>query len=236
MDKFKIKYLGHSAFLVETEKCYLMFDYTGTNSEYGYTTKQAVIDFDDYKDKRLYMFQSHNHFDHYNRKIHNKALDYENIVTILGDIESDAKRTINIVPDDINDINDEIRVYAGRSTDLGVCFLVDLGDLVIFHSGDNADWGGYEQENAIYYEEIDFLSSIDLKINIAFVPICNFMGKRSDNMTKGALYMVEKMNPDYIIPMHGGGYEHNYEEFAKDVKEKGITNKVIIMKKIGDEV
>lgn len=234
MEKFKIKYLGHSAFLVETDKCYLMFDYAGTTSESGYMVVQSEIDFDNYKDKKLHMFQSHNHFDHYNRVIHKKALEYANVVTILGDIESDFKNTINMLPREIRKL-DNITIYTGASTDLGVCFLIDLDGFVIFHGGDNADWGDDDPLNKVYYEEIDYLSNIGLNVNIAFIPICNFVGERPINMTKGALYAIEKMKPDLVVPMHGAGNEHLYEEFADDAKIAGYKNKIVCMKKIGSE-
>jgi len=236
MNKFKVKYLGHSSFLVETDKCYLMFDYTGSVNEDEYEIMQADINFDDFKDKRLYMFQSHDHFDHYNKVLHEKISKYDNIVTILGDIKSKLKNTISMTAYDINDINNEIRVYAGRSTDLGVCFLIDLDGFVIFHSGDNADWGDGVPNNAIYYEEIDFFSNIDLKVDLVFIPICNFFGERPNDMTKGAIYAIEKLNPDYVFPMHGDGREQLYSDFADDAKKAGIKNKIICMKKIGDEV
>lgn len=54
----KITYLGHSGFLVETEEHYLLFDY--------YTGKLPVF----LSEKKLTVFVSHSHQDHYNREIY----------------------------------------------------------------------------------------------------------------------------------------------------------------------
>ena len=234
MDKFKVRYLGHSAFLVEIDSCYLMFDYAGSTGDSGFNVNQANINFGDYIDKPLYMFGSHDHFDHYNRELHKKASSYDNIITILGDVESNFKNTVTMSPRESKRIGG-VTIYTGASTDLGVCFLIDLGKFVIFHSGDNADWGDDNPMNKVYYEEINYFSNINLKVDLAFIPICNFFGDRPENMTKGAIYAIEKLNPEYVLPMHGGGNEYLYKDFAEDAKKFGIDNKIVCMKKIGDE-
>lgn len=53
----KITYLGHSGFLVETKEHYLLFDY--------YTGKLPVF----LPEKKLTVFVSHSHQDHYNKEI-----------------------------------------------------------------------------------------------------------------------------------------------------------------------
>lgn len=53
----KITYLGHSGFLAETEEHYLLFDY--------YTGKLPVF----LPEKKLTVFVSHSHQDHYNKEI-----------------------------------------------------------------------------------------------------------------------------------------------------------------------
>ena len=52
-----ITYLGHSGFLVETETAYFLFDYIrGTLPEFS-------------EKKKLYVFASHAHKDHWNPEI-----------------------------------------------------------------------------------------------------------------------------------------------------------------------
>jgi len=230
--QFKVKYLGHSAFLVDTDKYYLIFDYSGTTNEGGYGVTQVDIDFENYQDKKIIMFGSHDHFDHYNRDIHEKAQKYNNITTVLGDINCDFERTISMKPREIKRL-DDITIYTAGSTDMGVCFLVDLGNLVIFHGGDNADWGDGDPDNDLYYEELEYLSNIGLNIDIAFIPICNFMGERPIKMIDGSLFAIEVLKPEYVFPMHAASREYIYEDFAKDVIKS--TTQIICMKKIGEE-
>ena len=233
--KYTIKYLGHSAFLVTTQKYYLFFDYVGTvKKNMRKNLEEEFIDFENYKDKKIIMFYSHNHFDHYNKELHEKTQKYENIISVLGDIKSDLENTITIKPRETKHI-DDITIHAGASTDLGVCYLINIDGFTIYHGGDNAAWDDVEEMQKKYYREINYIASFGLNINIAFIPICKFTGRRPKWITEGAIYLVKVFNPDVVVPMHSAGKEDLYNKFYIDALEEGCNNKVICMEKLGQE-
>lgn len=228
--KYTIQYLGHSAFVVDIEDYYLFFDYVGTTRFLNYKVEEKEINFDDYQDKKVLMFNSHNHFDHYNKKIHKKAHEYKNITTILGDISSNLNNTISIKPREEKRI-DDIIIHTGDSTDMGVCYLIDINGFKIYYGGDNADWG--YGDNSLYYKEIDYLSNIHSDIDLAFIPVCNFDGERPKNITEGAIYSIKKFNLKLVIPMHAAGREYLYKEFEEDLLKSDCNNKIICMEELG---
>ena len=68
----KITYIGHSGFAVELEDKILLFDY--------YKGELPVLD----RSKRLYVFVSHRHGDHYNREILSFREKRENVTYIFS--------------------------------------------------------------------------------------------------------------------------------------------------------
>ena len=59
----KVTYLNHSGFLVETETKVLLFDY------YTEGARKVYFDPKDYPEKDIFVFVSHAHEDHYDRRI-----------------------------------------------------------------------------------------------------------------------------------------------------------------------
>ena len=68
----KITYIHHSSFSVELEKCILIFDY--------FKGKLPKFDIN----KKLYVFSSHSHHDHYNKCIFDLEKIHPNVVYILS--------------------------------------------------------------------------------------------------------------------------------------------------------
>ena len=57
-----ITYINHSGFCIETDSCYIIFDYFNG----------ALPEFED---KPIYIFSSHGHQDHFNRELFNRFDD-----------------------------------------------------------------------------------------------------------------------------------------------------------------
>ena len=72
----KITYIHHSGFLVETDRCYYLFDYE----------KGSLPEMD--ATKQIFVLSSHGHHDHYNAEIFSVLNNYgmQNISAILSDI------------------------------------------------------------------------------------------------------------------------------------------------------
>jgi len=205
-----ITYLGHSAFIVQSDRRVLIFDPT------------APLNFGQFGGLPVICFASHSHNDHYGQVLHDGSQSYENVRWILGDIKSKLPRTVIMKGRESREL-DGVTIRTAGSTDAGVCFLVETDGLCLFHAGDNADWGDPGDEKA-YHKEIDYLVRLGKSIDAAFLPVCTFSGQRPPRMTVGALYAMEALQPKLVIPMHGNGRENLYREFAQDAAAKGFTN------------
>lgn len=132
----KITYLEHSGFAVECDDYVLIFDYYKGN----------LPQFD--KDKKICVFASHVHYDHFKKKIFTWAEEYENIHYILSDdIEAAGPKaqTEHIGADADFNIWD-LRIHTLKSTDEGVAFLVRVKEKTFFHAGD-LNWWYWEEED-----------------------------------------------------------------------------------------
>lgn len=187
----KVTYIDHSGFMIELEHTILVFDY--------YQGSVPAFDLN----KKVYVFASHAHQDHFNREI----LDWQ------GDIEWILSKDIRIKPTDrihqvkanssyvINDIQCETL----RSTDQGVAFLVQAEGISIYHAGD-LNWWHWEGENTIgenreakeaFLKEMDKLKS--KAFDLAFVPLDP---RQDEQFSWGMLRFLKSTESKLIFPMH----------------------------------
>ncbi|MCL2462860.1 MAG: MBL fold metallo-hydrolase [Defluviitaleaceae bacterium] len=225
----RIWYLGHSAWCVETEKKRLVFDYVSPAAKSG-GLESGIVNPADLRDKDLVFFASHSHADHYDRALHKESAAWPHVTWVLGDI-SPLGNGVKVKGRSTLQAGN-MTVHTAKSTDAGCCFLTEADGLRVFHAGDNADWGD-PGDGTAYYAEIDYLASLGIPVDAAFIPVCTFSGERPACMTRGALYAVRKLDPKYVFPMHGNGREYLYEEFRRDA-EKELQNPIICMKRPGD--
>ena len=105
----KVTYLDHSGFLVELEDAYFLFDY--------YKGRLPQIDLE----KKMFVFVSHVHHDHYRKDIFNLRKHFREIRYVLSsDIEIKAEKDIvQMQPNEKKEVmGAEIRTL--RSTDEGL--------------------------------------------------------------------------------------------------------------------
>ncbi|MEG0177172.1 MAG: MBL fold metallo-hydrolase [Anaerorhabdus sp.] len=214
----KITYIGHSGFLIECDSVNLLFDY--------YEGSIPKIEYD----KKLIVFVSHFHHDHFNKGIFNLFKTHPNVSYVFS---SDVKTTheIDVVVSENEKVlfeNCDIQTY--KSTDSGVAFLVKVENETIYHAGDLNLWLWNEetkednqsmQEN--YSKEIDKLK--DIKIDIAFLPLDP---RQEEYEFSGIEEFVSKIEVDTIFPMHFWNdysiierYNANHEHKVVDIKRKG---------------
>ena len=172
----KVLFLSHSGFFIEYQECVLIFDYyEGTIPEIS-------------SEKQIYVFASHAHYDHFQKKIFEWVRDYQNITYILSDDiteKGSADRIISVAPRQVICV-DDLKIQTFRSTDEGVAFLVHVKDKVIYHAGD-LNWWHWEEESDAYNEmmrrkyqnEIGKIPSE--KIDLAFVPLDPRQGEQDED-------------------------------------------------------
>ena len=138
----KVTFIYHSAFLVELERCSLLFDWYGGDL--------PKID----RTKPLYVFASHHHGDHYSPEIFSR-FGMDNVWYILATcIRLSAKRKADLgiqedhvfrMPARSSLALDGLHIKTYRSTDAGVAFLVEAEGKTLFHAGD-LQWWHWEEE------------------------------------------------------------------------------------------
>lgn len=239
----KIYYVYHSCFILEFNSCYIMFDYYKHHKD----KKIQNFDFDNLlqnimeSNKPFYIFVSHGHSDHFNRKI----FDYNssNTTYILSDdIEPNKVKTntsnISEVLSNTKFIGSEKHIELGclkidsfSSTDLGLSFLISVENKNIFYAGDLNWWAWSDdtKEEAKYMENlykgiIDQIKSAKIPIDVAFFPVDK---RLEQNYDLGGSYFINELEPKYFIPMHFGNEFDSLKMFSD--KYKNIYTKTNII-------
>lgn len=220
-----IWYLGHSGWAVKTEKHFLIFDYTKINTNIqGKQIHNSLIELIDLKDENVYVFVTHEHDDHYDKTILDWAESVKKIKYITGWNNPSVINGISVGGN--RDLKiDDMEISTITATDDGVGFLVIVDGLSILHLGDHANW--CEELDDIYKKEINYIAERCGSVDIAFTPVAKGSGVRTQSITDGVEYLINKLGPGLVFPMHGGGREYLYKEFAEDIKFKTGDSEVI---------
>lgn len=199
----KVYPIYHSGFFVELKKHYLLFDY--------YKGEIPLLD----NEKPLYVFVSHNHYDHYNPQIEEVTRYYKNRKFIVNGVH-DSKYIYADADKEI--LVDDVNIMTLDSTDEGVAFLVETENKTIYHAGDLHLWYWDDDTNEErqdmhdkYMAEIEKLKGRN--IDVAFLVLDS---RQSDDYAMLGLDIFNKLtNTKAIFPMH---YSHD-----EDLMEKRIT-------------
>lgn len=190
----KITYLGHSGYMIEEDKTVLIFDY--------YKGRLPRLP----EGSKIYVFASHAHPDHFNRRIFGWEKMHPDIRYILSDdIEDHGPEEKTIYIGQREELReDRLHIRTFRSTDEGVAFLVYLQDKVIYHAGD-LNWWHWEEEGEAYNEmmrrkfqhEVGTLEGE--KIDAAFLPLDP---RQEEQYHWGFDYFMRHTDTKYAFPMH----------------------------------
>lgn len=190
----KITYIHHSSFAVELDKCILLFDYFQGN----------IPNFN--KNKKLYVFSSHSHHDHFSKSIFELEKIHPNVTYILSDDISVTKaENIKFIGANEKLVVDDLEIETLLSSDLGVAFIIKVEDKVIYHAGD-LNWWHWEGENSPEENaeaEKMFKDSINKikgkEIDLAFIPLDSRQGEQ---YYLGFDYFMRNTNTQVAVPMH----------------------------------
>lgn len=212
----KVVYIGHSGFWVEMQDACFLFDY--------YRGDLPEPD----NGKKLFVFASHAHHDHYQRKIFELQKKMSNTFYILSkDVKRDAMKHGGkeeniwfVKPEQELDI-EGCRIRTLRSTDEGTAFLIQYQGHSIYHAGDLNAWY-WEEEGEDYvmmmrrnYErEICKLNGES--IDVAFVPVDP---RLEGEYVKGLDFFMRQTRTKYVFPMH---FWEDYRIFER-LRKEGCT-------------
>lgn len=229
----KINYLYNSGFIIETENYILIFDYyLDISPGYRKSKNKGTIGEEDIKkNKKVLVFSSHSHEDHFNPIIFKWKSIRQDINYILSnDIQICDKDEKMYFMEPYNYLIVEgVQIKTYGSTDIGVSFYIKVDGISIFHSGDLNWWHWWDEDRAYnekaekdFKEEIDKL--MDIESDIVFFPVDP---RLKENYYLGGEYFIKNVNTKVFIPMHFG---ENYEItklFAKHIERLNKAVRVI---------
>lgn len=215
----KVTYIGHSGFLVESETCYLLFDYY-----YGELPEMDA-------EKTVLVFSSHSHKDHYNPEVFDRLKAQKSVCAVLSD-DIFKNRVPKEIPCRFVKAWEHLSPFHGvwvetlRSTDKGVAFLITIDGSTVYHGGDLNDWIWEEdtlQEQktmtGMYRKEIDSLRG--RRVDLAFLPLD---GRQKRYYDRGMAYFMQTVKPGHAIAMHFweqpeviGTFRQSYPQYADAV-------------------
>ncbi len=216
-----IEYIYHSGFKVETKDSVLIFDYY-----------QGAVELPE--GKKIYVFSSHAHPDHFNPEI---LLWQKNHPTLQYIFSSDIRESILLQEGNYTFLEpyteaiiDGLKIKTYGSTDEGVSFLIELPDpsgVSIFHAGDLNWWhwwGESPQEiqraEKLFKEEMAKIKGTS--IDLAFFPVDP---RLEHYYSIGGEYFIQEIKPKVFVPMHFG---ENYEEIRSFVKKASSSPTKVI--------
>ena len=223
----KITFIAHSAFLVEWDHFYTLFDYV---YEEEYTAPLPPLD----PSKPLLVFSSHSHEDHFDGRVFGLLAQYPLTQVFVSrdsrlterrrkwlNISDEAfARTTVLRPDSIlltEAAGEELSVRAIKSTDIGNAYLLRAEGKMVYHAGD-LNWWHWESEGkaycnnmAVHYQAaIDKLASavrdegadngIEPVITAAMAPLDPRLGMPYEEW--GLEKLLKSVPVRHVFPMH----------------------------------
>lgn len=207
----RLTYLGHSGFVAQLrDDVVIVFDY--------YTDECEVLSSILEKARLICVLVSHSHPDHFNQEILRWHERFNYVWLILAnDCRHKIKHYVRQhpqLPVSFMHLNEDfelngIAIHSFNSTDVGLCYLVRVGDYLLFHAGDFNNWhfsdsAPAKQVNkaqgdfrAILRTIIDYVG--DRVIDVAMFPVDPRIGH---DFERGATEFVEAIQVRHFIPMH----------------------------------
>lgn len=247
----KLTYIFHSGFVIEADRCIMVFDF--------WMDPADVMDRHMDTSKRVYVFSSHFHEDHFTKDIFKWKNRIGDITYILSkDIlkhrrASQEDADVWMCKGDIWE-DDNLKVIATGSNDSGVSWIVETESKRIFHAGDLCNWyarfladgcpdtkiyseefGEYINpvaEEKLFLGELKDIHKITGTFDLVMFPVD---GRIGNGYTLGGRQFIDSFEVGMFVPMHFvvSGFESAWrmEPFCK---ERGIPFWCI--KKEGDSL
>ncbi len=221
-----INSIGHSGFSVESETHMLIFDYYEGN-----LPSLAM-------EKKLYVFVSHVHSDHYNPEIFRLCGKHPSVKFVLSsdittsEIESHGSFDyISVEPGTDIKLESKFRLKALPSTDSGVAYLCCLNGRNIYHAGDLNLWLWKGMGEKEVWEMTDRFREYTrglkgFHIDTAFLPLDTRQGMYS---FLGFDYYMRQFKIKHAIPMHFFGSPKIVDDLICDPISRDYRSKILKM-------
>ncbi|MBU1247753.1 MAG: MBL fold metallo-hydrolase [Proteobacteria bacterium] len=234
--KITLTYIHHNCFVLECSQRAFLFDYPGPAHlvEGAEAAMTRAI-----SGKSLFIFSSHSHADHFHPD--------------MQELCSPAARTWFVLSDDILDMFPEavprgslivepeesyefmgLTIDTLMSNDLGVAFLIRLGDLIIYYGGDLANWNWDSDPVKQRRFTQNFFSAALRRISTHAVDVAFSNADKRLRSQCGAEEFVRTIRPKVFVPMHTFGHLDWLEGLIAPTEESG--SKLFTYAKPGDTV
>jgi len=203
-----VVHLYHSGVKVELDQCTLVFDWWYTKLP-GWGKDELRLR----PDKKLFVFVSHAHHDHYRPDIWDLADRYpQTHATFVVDqaIASDAPAHGNVdlvpcQPDQAYELGG-LEVQTMRSTDEGLAFYASCQGTSVYHAGDLNVWWWPNRDISLNEQSVkdcaDYLAPIEgRRVDLAFVPLDPRLGAGGD---RGLELYMQHVGSNVVVPIHYG--------------------------------
>jgi len=214
-------YLGNCGYLIKTRNHSLIFDYWTSNS---WPTEPSLangfINPADLASEDVTAFVTHEHGDHFDSTIFKWAGKIPKLQYVFGfqpeSLDVSARQGYTgqpyeyVGPAMTKTVNG-VQVFAVRSNDAGVGYVVKVDGLTIYHAGDLAGWRPEERNGFI--SQIDSIDAAFDSVDIALVNVTGCHHQDTVALAEGTTYTLERLNPKLVIPTHGYMREQYYRQF-----------------------
>ena len=222
-----VTFIAHSAYLVEWDKFYTLFDYT---YEPDYTGELPELK----SGKPLLVFVSHSHEDHFDAKVFTLLEKYPDTRFFISrdirlterrrqwlNISDEAfARTTILRPDSIlltDAAGEDLSIRAIKSTDIGNAYLLRCEGKMVYHGGD-LNWWNWESEGKAYCTNMaaNYRRAVEKiaaavrdeaadagmppEITAAMVPLDPRLGEGAEGM--GIEGLLKSVPVRHVFPMH----------------------------------
>lgn len=225
-------YLGHSGWAVKTRDHLLVFDYWKSDA----SPDEPALDNGSIRPQELAgldvtVFISHDHGDHFMPEVFSWRRDLPKATYIMG-FKPEGQDGFLVPPLHEKTGLNGMEIIPIESNDSGQGYFVKVDGVTIFHPGDHAN--RQRDFSGPFKKEIDFLADQGLKADILFAPVsgCGFGDIVA--VKKGVYYAIDRLSARSVFPMHAGGSEFRYRDFAKEAGNAGYDVPFCLAEFAGD--
>lgn len=204
----EIIYLHHSGFAIHTNDIVIIIDYfEDSESEFRGIVHDKLLN----QNTPLYVLSSHFHADHFNRQILEWKKQKDDIQYVFSHdiykrrrIEKEA--AVWLKKGEVYADN-QLKITAFGSTDVGISFMIEVEGKTIFHAGDLNNWHWMDEspQEEWMRDEQNFLHELTViqekynRVDVALFPIDPRLGKE---YMRGGKQFIHAIQTSTFIPMH----------------------------------